>query len=233
MGVIDDLPLPVARAGYKSGKDDTTEDLAKVYLERHGRVESNDIRLPSVRDYVRREADATSKIQHKELSLDYDFKSLPKNFWTDTIVIHGVSYEHVCFDSVPWGSIEEFINAREIIDPRRDTAIKTKSDLKDALLRIERHAAIKHAGLRISKNVAVSGAVSVLRGLRAGGISAPWFDPDVTSGKWVLEKVERVFGVTLSSDDWKNAGRKERQKQGWSLTGFEREVAELELTEKT
>ncbi|MBU2762214.1 DNA polymerase [Acidithiobacillus caldus] len=233
LGRVGDLPLPIARAGYKSSQEDTSEALARVYLERRGRVVTEEVRLPTMREYVRHEADGTGRIQRKELSLDYDFKRCPQKIWTETIVIQGQSYEHVSFDSVPWGSIDEFTNAREVIDQHHDTPLKSESDLKQALLRVERHTAVKSVGLRVNNNVAISGAVSVLRGLRAGGISAPWFDPDVTSGKTVLERVGAVFGVKLSTNDWKNAGRKERQKQGWSLIGFDREVAALELTEKT
>lgn len=129
LGTIGALPLPKARAGYKSSANDSAEQLAKVYLERHGRVESNVFRLPSVQDYVRRDADATGQIQQKKLSLDYDFKSRPHKIWKGEIVIDRVSYEHVCFDTVPWDSIEDFINARGVIDERRDSAIKTESEL--------------------------------------------------------------------------------------------------------
>lgn len=159
------------------------------------------------------------------MSWEYDLKRCPLYDSTklNSIELVDCVREHVFYETRPWDSIEEFNNARESVE-----GIETpEKSIKDTELRrilIRRHLSAAEAGIRNRDSGRKSGAISYLRALRTGQIKPGWAEK--ATGSTILRRVSQVFGIDLTPDDWKNAGRKTRSSRV-SLEGFDREVESL------
>lgn len=237
VGMIDDVPLPTAAAGYRpSGATEDrvaelgkSEALAELFLKRKGKVGFDFHALPSPRDYVIRDADAIGHDVYKEVSWEWDYKreADESTVCTESVVIDGVRYEHVSYSTQPWKNIEEFDNARAVAAEQTE-AVKTEADLRALTKRIKRRPAALKAGVRHRGGLNRSGAISVLRGLRSGKLTAPWYCAGIR-GREVCQRVGAVFQVTLSESDWKNARRPDRS--GHTLfEGLDEQLSSLDIT---
>lgn len=135
--------LPQAKAGfYFKGLDgsfssDTekhnreTEYLAKMFLERDGRITYEKAILPSLSDYLLKQKEV-SRIETKSIKWEYDFKRMPdiESARIETVVIDGKAYEHISFATLPWNNLEEFNEVRRYRDDHEEMYIPLKDKRK-------------------------------------------------------------------------------------------------------
>ncbi len=238
IGQIDAHALPVAGAGYKvsgSVKDRVEQigkpaALAELFLARKGRIGFEFHALPSPREYVQHDADAVGKDVSKQISWEWDYKREPVNERMESIEIDGTRYNHVSYATRPWGGMAEFENARAATDDLREPVVD-EGNVVEIRGRIARRPAAKEMGLRVRGKLPRAHAISILRGLRSGLLTAPWFVPGIT-GRQVCKRVGEVFGVELGLDDWKNAGRADRSQKALFI-GLGVEMVALRITVST
>ena len=231
VGEIDSHALPVAGAGYKPTGDvkDRIEEigrptaLAEHFLQRDGLIGVEFHALPSPRAYVKSKADGIGETQRRKISWEFDYKRrpIPDSVRMESIEIDGRVYEHLTYETTPWEAHTDFDDARaatlRVKEP--DKTIETHENIEK---RIARRGA--KSGVRARGGMDRSGAVSVLRGLRSGRLLAPWYEHGVTTGPDVCARVGKIFGVTLTPNDWKHAGRRER----WEKVLFVGMAAEMD-----
>lgn len=135
--------LPQAKAGYYfkgldgSFSSDTekynreTEYLAKMFLERDGRITYEKAIMPSLSDYLLKQKEV-ARIEKKSIKWEYDFKRMPdiESARTETLVIDGKAYEHVSFTTLPWNDMEEFNEVRRYRDDHEKMYIPLKDKRK-------------------------------------------------------------------------------------------------------
>lgn len=235
VGAIGNQPLPHAGAGFKASReirqrDDYPEIMAAMYLERDGRLECTYNALPSPKEYVRANADGTSKAVRKSVSWEYDLKRRPVDARMKEIAIQGRIYEHVSYSTAPWESAEAFDAARRAAEPMRGRAITTVDQIEELDRRRHLVSANAAAGTRTRGSAARTLARSVLRGLRSGRLIADWYCPKTVGfrGRDVCDRVGSAFRVELSIDDWKNAGRGVRNAR-LALSGAEQVLERLRV----
>jgi len=223
---VNNYPVHIAKAGYKPEpefyekfKNKEAEELARRFLMREGKIEMGFNKLPSPKDYVRKNADGLSVFQKKRVEWEYDLKRKPNNMWEDSITIGDKTYKHLCFDTVPWETIDDFVDARAIkkahpeLYPLKD---KEKGDMLMAMIRDKE--ATKKAGMLIQSadkgGIYRTAVISYLRDLLAGREPMPtWM-----KGKSYRELAEafnerlKSLNVKLSANDFKKA--KQRSNKG-------------------
>ena len=240
IGEINGNKLPHAGAGFKAsgGVLERIEKLGKapalgeVFLQRQGKIPCTFHALPSPSQYVRKGADGIGRDEYREISWEYDYKRKvdDSSITTGTVEIDGTSYEHVSYETLPWETMENFDNARCAVDGQT-SAIKTEEQVGTIQRRIARRRSAVAAGIHTKGGQARSEAISVLRGLRAGILLAPWFNKESMSGREICDKIGEVFGVALGANDWKNAGR-ETRKNKVAYDGMEDKLQELSIAIK-
>lgn len=240
IGMIDGMELPAAGAGFKlSGdrvesakKHGKSETLGELFLQRTGSTDYTFYQLPSPKDYVRNNADGIGKKVKRKVSWEYDYKRAPNEATVreESVTIKGVIYHHVSYDTQPWNTINDFVNAREVTKGLKG-AVKTSEDFHEQQLQISRRPNAMGKGIRARGGVNRSAAVSVLRALRSGAAGAAWYT-EATKGIDVCKRIGAAFDVRLTENDWKHAGRIERSCR-ISLVGLTAKLAELEIVIKT
>ena len=238
VGQIDEHALPVAGAGYKvSGavkerveQIGKPEALAELFLARKGRVGFEFHALPSPREYIKRDADAVGRDVSKQISWEWDYKREPVNERMESIEIDGTRYNHVSYATRPWRNMAGFENARAATDDLHEPVVNERN-VGEIRGRISRRPAAKAMGMRVRGKLARANAVSILRGLRSGLLSASWYGHGVT-GRQVCMRVGEAFGVELGANDWKNAGRADRSQKALFI-GLAVEMAALGVVVST
>ena len=223
---VNNYPVHIAKAGYKpepefyeryKGKE--AEELARRFLERKGKIEMGYNRLPSPKDYVRKGADGLSVFQKKRVEWEYDLKRKPNNMWEDTIVIGDKTYKHLCFDTVPWETWEDFNDARIIKKNHPELyplKCKEKADMLMAMIRDKE--ATRKAGMIIQSadvgGIYRTAVISYLRSILGGKEPMPtWM-----KGKSYRELAEafnerlKSLNIVLTIDDFKNAKRRSNKR---------------------
>jgi hypothetical protein len=218
LGVTEDVttkPL-VARAGYKPAEG---EDLVETYLTREGFLVSNMVRLPAVVEYSRNKADAQAIPQQRRVLWEYDYKRA-LNFETATqrrIKIDGKVIDHVGIKSSrPWVDFDDYRLGRRALLQSSVQVIKSVEDAINASKRLAGFRAARASGRNIGEGdegLRRLWATSILRGIRHGRLKANWLeDPNSRgAGVEVLSRVSTALDVTLTTNDWKNAARKNAQ----------------------
>ncbi len=236
IGKVGNQPLPSAGAGYKPTQKDMdrtlagmplSESLAITYLDRTGPIRFDYIALPRLSDYVRKNADAISKKETRTVNWEYDFKREPQAPSDETITIAGTSYTHVSYSTVPWKDMADFTTARNVVDDVKET-IKTANDTEKLMDLI--YSRIKARGTRayIRDGTLQSRVRSVLRAIRSGSVTGPLLNGK-TSGPEIRAKVAGHFATNVSLQQWKDAGKSERNSIiAWDLIADD--LAALNLT---
>ena len=222
VGYIGDSKVPVAKAGYKPESnfterygDKAPEELARRFLMRKGKLEMGYYKLPSPKEYIRKGADGVGIFQKKTIEWEYDLKRKPTNIRMEKMTIGDQTYEHVAFDTVPWNTIEDFIDARAVrkahpeIYPLKDTS---KAEMLTAMIK-EKEAARKANMVIQSANVGGvyrTAVISFLRDLLAGREPMPEWMQGLSYAQLAEAFNERLKGynIVLSIDDFKNAKRR-------------------------
>jgi len=226
IGMVEDSPLPVAKAGYKPPegfverfRNKVSEELSKLFLRRTGKIEMGFNKLPSPKDYIRKNADGLSVFQKKRIEWEYDLKRKPCNMRMETVTIDGETYEHLSFDTVPWETWEDFNDARAIKKAHPELyPLKDIEKGKALMAMIKDKQAVKDAGMLIQSadkgGIYRTAVISYLRDLLSGREPMPtWM-----KGKSYRELAEafnerlKSLNVTLSVDDFKKA--KQRSDKG-------------------
>ena len=227
IGAVDDnSPLPVAKAGYKPEQDflerfknKVSEELARRFLTRKGKIKMGFYKLPSPKDYIRRNADGVGVYQKKKIEWEYDLKRKPINLRMETVTIDGETYEHLSFDTVPWDTWEDFNDARAIKKAHPELyPLKDIEKGKALMAMIRDKQAVKDAGMLIQSNdvggIYRTAVISYLRSILGGKEPMPsWM-----VGKSYKELTEafnerlKSLNIVLTIDDFKNAKRRSNKR---------------------
>jgi len=226
IGMIDDSPLPVAKAGYKPDpgfveryKNKISEELAKLFLSRTGKIEMAFYKLPSPKDYVRKDADGVGVYQKKRIEWEYDLKRKPCNMRMEKVVIDGKEYEHLSFDTVPWETWEDFNDARAVKKSHPELYPLKDLEKGNALMAmIKDRRVVRESGMLIQSNdvggIYRTVVISYLRSILGGKEPMPtWM-----VGKSYKELTEafnerlKSLNIVLTIDDFKNAKRRSNKR---------------------
>lgn len=121
-----------AKAGIKAPKGvDENEWMVELFLDRYPGQKVERKHLASARDQWLKELDLISIHTEQTLNLEYDFKRCPINPRM-VKVRHPVScemVEHLSFDTIPWNTVDEGLDARTYFDEWRvNNCLKTMED---------------------------------------------------------------------------------------------------------
>jgi hypothetical protein len=222
IGRIGEYALPSAKAGYKPEEgffemygDDSIYELSRRFLGRQGKLEMIFTKLPSPKEYLRKGVDGVGVEQKKRIEWEYDLKRKPVNARMETITIGDQTYEHLSFDSVPWESIDDFIDARAVkkahpeIYPMKDT---DKFGIMVDMIKDKQ--ATRRAGMLIQSadkgGVYRTATISYLRDLLSGREVMPSWMVGKSYKQLAEAFNERLksLNVVLTTDDFKNAKRR-------------------------
>ena len=172
-------------------------------------------KLPSPKEYVRKNADGVGIFQKKTIEWEYDLKRKPVNVRMEKITIGDQTYEHLSFDTIPWETIEDFCDARAIrkahpeLYPLKDT---DKGEMLTAMIR-EKEAARRARMVIQSANVGGiyrTAVISYLRDLLSGREEMPSWMVGLSYSQLAEAFNERLkaYNIVLAVDDFKNAKRR-------------------------
>jgi hypothetical protein len=226
IGMLGDSPLPVAKAGYKPEpefleiyKNKISEELSKRFLTRKGKIEMGFNKLPSPKEYVRKGADGLSVFQKKRIEWEYDLKRKPNKMWMETVTIDGETYEHLSFDTVPWETIDDFVDARAIKKAHPELyPLKDLEKGKALMAMIRDKQAVRNAGMLIQSNdvggIYRTATISYLRDLLSGREPMPSWMQGLSYTQLAEAFNERLksLNVRLTANDFKKA--KQRSNKG-------------------
>jgi len=226
VGIIQDNPLPVAKAGYKPPpefnemfKNKVSEELAKLFLTRKGKIVMSYNKLPSPKEYVRKNADGLSVFQKKRIEWEYDLKRKPVNMRMETVTIDGETYEHLSFDSVPWETVEEFADARAVKKSHPELYPLKDLEKGEALMAMIRDKqAVKNSGMIIQSNevggIYRTATISYIRDLLSGREPMPSWMRGLSYAQLAEAFNDRLksLNVKLTANDFKKA--KQRSNKG-------------------
>ncbi|WP_425653664.1 DNA polymerase [Vibrio campbellii] len=121
-----------AKAGIKAPKGvDENKWMVELFLDRYPGQKVERKHLASARDQWLKELDLISIHTEQTLNLEYDFKRCPINPRM-VKVRHPVSckmVEHLSFDTIPWNTVDEGLDARTYFDEWRvNNCLKTMED---------------------------------------------------------------------------------------------------------
>ena len=222
IGRVGDNKLPSAKAGYKPEpeflefyKDNPTEELSRRFLKRKGKLEMQYNKLPSPKEYMRKNADGLSVLERKRIEWEFDLKRKPNNTWMETVTIDGETYKHLSFDTVPWECMEDFINARSIKKAHQELYPLKDSDKSNMLIdMIREKEAIRRAHMVIQSadkgGIYRTATISFLRDLLSGREPMPDWMQGLSYRQLAEAFNERLksLNVVLTIDDFKNAKRR-------------------------
>ena len=111
-----------AKAGIKAPKGvDENEWMVELFLDRYPGQKVERKHLASARDQWLKELDLISIHTEQTLNLEYDFKRCPINprMVKARHPVSGEMVEHLSFDTVPWNTVDEGLDARTYFDEWR------------------------------------------------------------------------------------------------------------------
>lgn len=222
IGRIGSQALPIAKAGYKVQPEDQDYQsmleveglspadaqaiaLVQRFASRTGTVPMSVTSLPPVRDYVRKGADGQAKTVKKLIPWDFDYKRVPVESEAVQVVSEVIpELSHIAYSTRPLIDIDEFHLLRQDVKDSEVTAVKTGDDLTQVMtFHRTRQAARKTGKARVRESVNRTWAVHVLRHIRQLGSATP--------AATLLPIINETFGVNLTVNDFKLAGRKDRK----------------------
>ena len=186
------------------------EALAELAMKREGRIVVHLHALPSARDYVQRGADGVGSDVKREIRWEFDYKRQPlaQTVHTAQLTLDGVTFEHVSYATQPWATFSDWLDGRGAMDLAREGSVKTEHDAQGMLARIGRALKSTDHKTYIRGDAHRAAAIATLRGLRSRQLICDWLDG--TEGGLVCGRIGQAFGVDLTGNDWKNAGRPSR-----------------------
>lgn len=171
-----------AKAGVKPPKGvDENQWMVELFLDRYPGQKVKRKHLASARDMWLKEMDLVSIHTEQRLNLDWDFKRRPVNprmvevrHPKDDVIV-----EHLSFDTVPWSTVEDGLEARTYFDQwRENNCLKTMEDWEDWMDFYKVRCYLKGTGLKYLEGG--SEGIFKVQMLRA-----------ITQGKWGLPEAPK------------------------------------------
>ncbi|ENP8415203.1 DNA polymerase [Vibrio alginolyticus] len=171
-----------AKAGIKAPKGvDENEWMVELFLDRFPGQKVARKHLASARDQWLKEMDLVSIHTEQTLNLEYDFKRRPVNPRM-VEVRHpksGEMVEHLSFDTVPWNTVDEGLDARTYFDEWRvNNCLKTMEDWDNWMDFYKVRSYLKGTGVKYLEDG--SEGIFKVQMLRA-----------ITQGKWSLPEAPK------------------------------------------
>ncbi|MEC7310502.1 DNA polymerase [Vibrio crassostreae] len=171
-----------AKAGIKAPKGvDENEWMVELFLDRYPGQKVARKHLASARDQWLKEMDLVSIHTEQTLNLEYDFKRRPVNPRM-VEVRHpksGGMVEHLSFDTVPWNTVDEGLDARTYFDEWRvNNCLKTMEDWDNWMDFYKVRSYLKGTGVKYLEDG--SEGIFKVQMLRA-----------ITQGKWGLSEAPK------------------------------------------
>lgn len=201
--------LILAKSGISPPPDyaDPNGFIVDLYCNRQPGQKTMTRPFVSVRDQWIKEMDVFRLEREVTMNLEYDFKRRPVN----PRMVRAGDYEHVAFDTVPWKTAAEGLQARVIFDEWRKTrCLKTIEDFEDwedhylCVITFERLRAAKQT---IRLQITQKGSRGILlRILLIAYSTQQWGLTRTVSFSELADKLTAI-GFETSVDDVKNASR--------------------------
>ncbi|BBM63463.1 hypothetical protein VA249_01090 [Vibrio alfacsensis] len=171
-----------AKAGVKPPKGvNENAWMVELFLDRYPKQKIECSHLASARDMWLKEMDLVSIHTEQTLNLEWDFKRCPIN---PRIVkvrhpVSGEVVEHLSFDTVPWNTVDEGLDARTYFDEWRvNNCLKTMEDWDNWMDFYKVRRYLKGAGVKYLEDG--SAGILKVQMLRA-----------ITQGKWGLPEAPK------------------------------------------
>lgn len=189
------------KSPYESDSFADRKWLMEAALNRTGPISYQKDEWTSFKDMVKNHADfkVTPRIVKVKMDFDLKRKPIPQSFYTEHPVIDNKTYEIACFDTEPYETVDEFMKYRKNKD--KVTVLRTENDWK---IFFEKLGGNKTDDWNI--------LWCCILGHRCGKWNIPALS--LLKGKkrldWINQHNQSQKGFT--ENDWKNSGRKDRQK---------------------
>ncbi len=167
-----------AKAGIKAPKGvDENEWMVELFLDRYPGQKVERKHLASARDQWLKELDLISIHTEQTLNLEYDFKRCPINPRMVKVrhPVSGEMVEHLSFDTVPWNTVDEGLDARTYFDEFRvNNCFKTMDDWDNWMDFYKVRRYLKGAGVKYLEDGSEGiFKVQMLRAITQGGWGLP------------------------------------------------------------
>ena len=194
------------KSGFESDSYEDRHWLMTQVLSRTSTVNYTEQQWTSFKEYVQGKEYGIKPVT-RHIRMDFDLKRKPirMSFKTDRVVIDGVAYEIVHFDTEPYEDIKEFRLYRK--KKELTVCLRTESDWDIFWQKLS----LQNSKAQIHVDMEWSILNSCIMGYRAGRWDIP-----ALNGKDVDEKCEWINAHNTSKkkfkpSNWKNARRPERQ----------------------
>lgn len=205
-----------AKAGVKppKGVNENTWMVTK-FLDRYAGEKIERSHLASARDMWLKEMDLVSIHTMQTLNLEWDFKRCPINPRMVKVrhPVSGEMVEHLSFDTVPWNSVDEGLDARTYFDEWRvNNCLKTMEDWDNWMDFYKVRRYLKGTGVKYLEDGSEGiFKVQMLRAITQGGWGLPETPQRAPRGHYdkmvVIFEGEGIEGIT-KQDLANNKGRK-------------------------
>lgn len=205
-----------AKAGVKppKGVNENTWMVTK-FLDRYAGEKIERSHLASARDMWLKEMDLVSIHTMQTLNLEWDFKRCPVNPRMVKVrhPVSGEMVEHLSFDTVPWNTVDEGLDARTYFDEWRvNNCLKTMEDWDNWMDFYKVRRYLKGTGIKYLEDGSEGiFKVQMLRAITQGGWGLPSTPQRAPRGHYdklvVIFEGEGVEGIT-KQDLANNKGRK-------------------------
>jgi hypothetical protein len=200
---LDDHPPILAKASVKPPMRDRTEQNAymlNLYLDRVPGQKHDQEHLISMSEQWLTESDLVSIQRSLTLNLEFDFKRRPVR--PRMVSVAGV--EHLAFDTLPWPTVEEGLQARAWFDGwRRTHTLKTLEDWDDWQAFYQSRSARRGKRIRVTSG----GDVGLLRRLFLRAYTREAWGACRTLSYAALAQSLTERGYPTTVDEVKNAKR--------------------------
>lgn len=209
VGQIQNYDIMKAVTGYRIDKSiqNKHEHVARLYLERKGKVETTLKVFPSVRDLMLKDRDFLAEEVKRKLNWEYDFKR--KIDRVEEVESDVLGLKHIHMTTIPWESVEEFSKYRDIID-KSNMCLKTVDDYYKEFERIEKKIKWQDAYVKSNSEGGINRtmAIHTLRAFRQRydeNNEEYYICYKNYSMKEVIEIFSSIFNTTISVGDYKMA----------------------------
>lgn len=179
---LGDTKSVCAKAGVKPPKGvDENQWMVELFLDRKPRQKVKRKHLASARDMWLKEMDLVAIHTEQTLNLEYDFKRRPVNPRMVKVrhPVSGETVEHLSFDTVPWLTVDEGLDARTYFDEWRvNNCLKTMEDWDNWMDFYKVRRYLKGTGVKYLEDG--SEGIFKVQMLRA-----------ITQGKWGVPEVPK------------------------------------------
>lgn len=193
------------KSGYPSDSFDDRLWLMKSVLSRTKPVSYNREEWTSFMKLVAGEP-FIARAREDGAKLNFDMKRKPdeSSFRNEIVTLDGQEYEIACFSTVPYEDIDEYIRYRD--KEERSGCLRTMDDWESFLSKL------KHNSISVKpRDLDRSILFTCIAGHRAGFWVIPKLNTLQGQERDIWINKHNTSGHVFGPDDWKNAGRSQRQ----------------------